>query len=740
MKQNEINDLAVQLYKDLRTRQLKQFQSSMPDGKKGHSIKINGKEYICAIRRLTPNECNRLQTIPEWYDWTNISDTQQYKMLGNGWTVDVIKHCFSLLPQFDRPIRVWSLFDGMSCGRVALKELNIQVESYISSEIDKFAILAEKNNFPDIAQVGSVTDIDVDELVKEYGAPDLLCGGSPCFVAGTKVLTKDGYKNIEDVSVGDEVLTHKNRYKKVLRTGKRWAHTIKIETQGFLDVCCTEEHPFLARKKTFECHKTNSGNSCHRIGLDKPQWISARRLPQTYFVANNIEQESCDSLGLDKEELWLLGYFLVRGTYVNDGLNHLSARIRFYKEEELNSHLTENCQIKTTKRGYHTLLDVITYGKLGEAISNFKEYFSRCIPEEVIRLPKLMLKSVADGIRASIGTDMKNDMVRLTVKTEEMQMAIQRVMAKAYGIGVRVYGEHVNWVDYYTKPEKGHSKLVGDKIWYGVKNKKDNGERTVYNLEVEDDNSYTANNIVVHNCQSFSFSGKMKGMSTKSGEEIYTLEHYLELKEKGFQFEGQSYLFWEYMRILTELRKYNPKLFFFLENVEMLEKWERCLSHAIGVRGVHINSALVSAQNRRRIYWSNIRTKEIPDTRLFPEFEDNDPFSWPMVVTDIPQPKDQGLVIKDVLENDVDSKYYLSDETTGQLMSKTDLGKLKEYLLTPQVSKDEAIKELQENSKYNNLTDEERFAVAEIGYNIEKKRLYSQYYGKEGDIFDGNTF
>ena len=47
----------------------------------------------------------------------------------------------------------------------------------------------------------------------------------------------------------------------------------------------------------------------------------------------------------------------------------------------------------------------------------------------------------------------------------------------------------------------------------------------------------------------------MKGMSTKSGEEIYTLEHYLELKRQGFEFEGQSYLFWEYMRILTELRK-----------------------------------------------------------------------------------------------------------------------------------------------------------------------------------------
>lgn len=50
-------------------------------------------------------------------------------------------------------------------------------------------------------------------------------------------------------------------------------------------------------------------------------------------------------------------------------------------------------------------------------------------------------------------------------------------------------------------------------------------------------------------CTNFSFAGKRKGMSTKCEIEIYSLEKYLELKEQGFEFEGQSYLFWEYMRI-----------------------------------------------------------------------------------------------------------------------------------------------------------------------------------------------
>lgn len=49
------------------------------------------------IRRLTPTECARLQTIPDWYKW-KCSNSQQYKMLGNGWTVEVIKHILSFLP------------------------------------------------------------------------------------------------------------------------------------------------------------------------------------------------------------------------------------------------------------------------------------------------------------------------------------------------------------------------------------------------------------------------------------------------------------------------------------------------------------------------------------------------------------------------------------------------------------------------------------------------------------------
>ena len=150
-------------------------------------------------------------------------------------------------------------------------------------------------------------------------------------------------------------------------------------------------------------------------------------------------------------------------------------------------------------------------------------------------------------------------------------------------------------------------------------------------------------------CQSFSFAGKRKGMSTKDEQEILTLEHYLQLKSEGYEFEGQSYLFWEYMRLLNEVK---PK-YFLLENVMMGEKWEKVLSKAIGVKPIEINSALVSAQNRRRLYWTNIGMRP---AGLFGDME-----------SIIEQPKDLGILLKDILQDNPNAKYYLSDKTIATI-------------------------------------------------------------------------
>lgn len=157
-------------------------------------------------------------------------------------------------------------------------------------------------------------------------------------------------------------------------------------------------------------------------------------------------------------------------------------------------------------------------------------------------------------------------------------------------------------------------------------------------------------------CQSFSFAGKMKGMATKDEQEILTLEHYLQLKAQGYEFEGQSYLFWEYMRVLNEVRLVNPDVKFLLENVLMSDKWEKILTRAIGVNPIMINSALVSAQSRKRLYWQNIA---LEPQGLFGEMKPT-----------IKQPKDKGILLKHILETDVPEKYFLSDKMLNYLNSR----------------------------------------------------------------------
>lgn len=133
-------------------------------------------------------------------------------------------------------------------------------------------------------------------------------------------------------------------------------------------------------------------------------------------------------------------------------------------------------------------------------------------------------------------------------------------------------------------------------------------------------------------CQNLSFAGKQNGFSV----DIHSLEEYKRLVAEGFEFKGQSYLFWEYVWIKELLQ---PK-WFMLENVRMKKEYLKIFDDVMGVEGVFINSALVSAQNRQRYYWCN----------------------W-----QVDQPEDRGLLLRDIIESGavdreksycIDANYY----------------------------------------------------------------------------------
>lgn len=129
-------------------------------GNTWYPIKLRDGFYI--IRKLTVRECMRLQTVPEEYVFP-VSDTQAYKMLGNGWTVDVIAHIMSHFEGLtEEPVEVLSMYDGMSCGHIALDKLGAEIASYHATEIDKFAIQTTQANFPDVVQLGDAFQVRED--------------------------------------------------------------------------------------------------------------------------------------------------------------------------------------------------------------------------------------------------------------------------------------------------------------------------------------------------------------------------------------------------------------------------------------------------------------------------------------------------------------------------------------------------------------------------------------------------
>jgi DNA (cytosine-5)-methyltransferase 3A len=118
---------------------------------------------------------------------------------------------------------------------------------------------------------------------------------------------------------------------------------------------------------------------------------------------------------------------------------------------------------------------------------------------------------------------------------------------------------------------------------------------------------------------------------------------------QGFSFAGKqlnfndprSALFFVFVDICHRVADENPKMRFMLENVRMKKEYQDVISGYFGVDPIAINSSLVSAQNRYRLYWTNI--------------------------PNVTQPNDKGILLRDILQDNVDAKHYLSDKAVDKL-------------------------------------------------------------------------
>lgn len=156
--------------------------------------------------------------------------------------------------------------------------------------------------------------------------------------------------------------------------------------------------------------------------------------------------------------------------------------------------------------------------------------------------------------------------------------------------------------------------VVSDKLLIKIKDIKKKVENvTVYNIETAEDHSYTVNNVIVHNCTYWSIAQKNNRETEASG--------------MGWE------LFSQYVRALRDIK---PKYFIYENNKSMSKAIRQSITETFGFDAVCINSALVSAQNRQRLYWVGKR---------------NDDGTYSKI--NIEQPKDRGIILKDILDGTV---------------------------------------------------------------------------------------
>ncbi|MBQ1517494.1 MAG: DNA cytosine methyltransferase, partial [Clostridia bacterium] len=423
-------------------------------------------------------------------------------------------------------MNVLSLFDGMACGMLALLKAGIQVNNYYAYEIDKYAVQTASHNFPNIQELGDVFNADFEQ----YAGIDYLIGGSPCFTKGHYVLTDKGYKDVSEIQVGDMVLTHKGRYRKVVRTNKREADIVDVRIMGYPVFHTTAEHPFYTlerRKATWNEYKNRKS---WRVFSNEPKWTKAIELkPKTHFCGQLIGKSAeINATDIDEELAYILGRYVADGHIRKSKRQGRQNSYQYQVILSIGASKIEQFKKNVTQRHFscyeHTesvyrvcfssmkLLNFIEQQGFGKGANN------KAIPEFIYNLPRDIQLAFLSGYMDGDGHMGEYQYCASTV-SPMLAFGLQRLVTQLYGVNVVVtvcnndkphkIGDreiHSNyplytivWKENIKKQSVAH--IQDGIVWTQVKNVcKALHSDIVYNIEVDEDNSYTVNNVIVHNC------------------------------------------------------------------------------------------------------------------------------------------------------------------------------------------------------------------------------------------------
>jgi DNA-cytosine methyltransferase len=514
------------------------------------------------------------------------------------------------------------MFSGYGGASWGLKMANIPYECIGISEILPNSIKCYNNNFPNIKNYGDITKIDTSTL-PDF---DLMTGGFPCCHSGVMIKTNKGYKKIVDITTEDFVLTHKNRYNKVVRTMKRISKKIfEMNFIGSDKQLLTENHPLFIKDKG---------------------WVKVKDVQIGDYIGMNINKKSENVYHITKTEAHLIGRYLADGLLEKNGRTRIVFCIGRKKREHFEKYLTEYKYFINHKERNCSEYCIASAERLYNFCSQCKSGAkNKEIPEFLINLPKDILLELYNGYFEGDGhTEIKKPFRNaFNTTSKKLYLGLQDICIKLFGrvptFYKRIDNRKESFSDSYTgtlikeiKIKTNTQIIDKDYLWVRITKKNEiDWNDYVYNFEVEEDHSYTIDNLIIKNCQDVSMAGQRditKGRTNLYREIIRISKEkkpkYMLLENvKGLLSMGKKdYMTTTYMQqILYDLRSIGYDVIYKVLN-----------SKHYGI-----------PQNRERIWF----------VCKLGRWEWNE-FSFPF-----PQPLK--ITLKDILEKEVDKKYYLSD-------------------------------------------------------------------------------
>lgn len=459
--------------------------------------------------------------------------------------------------------RLGSLFSGYGGLDLAVEEV-FGARTVWNSDIEPGPRKVLAHRFPDVPNLGDITTVDWSQVEPV----DIIAGGSPCFPAGTLVDTVHGYRPIETIGAGDLVLTHRGRYMPVVQTMRRHAtDAIHLNVQGVPEFVTTAEHPFYVR------HRTKVwDNSIRRYvwQWDDPHWVAASHLTKDHFVGYQIDQPSEPAIG--PALAYLIGRWLgdgwirngTRASTVERGQRGSRVNSRWWqvficdsddKADEVQAAITAAGYVASKFKEPTVTKFRINSKDLVQKLAGFgRGAAGKKLPGWAFRLPLEDQRALwrgwvdSDGsVKASTGQ------IRITTVSAELAHGMARIGRNVFRRAPSVHytktnpttvieGRIVNQRPQYQVCLSVRNRDAwndGDWIWAPVRGVSPAHDAQVFNIGVQEDESYTAWGITVHNCQDISGAGRMAGMREGTRSNLW-----VEMRE-AIRVLQPAYVIWE---------------------------------------------------------------------------------------------------------------------------------------------------------------------------------------------------